>query len=127
VLSLTPFHLAQAPDELRLGWNVLWNGENGHAAGVSSKFDLPQIGQQHPTAARPCQSRKGVARDAPSRRETGSLRGSLEPLFDPGPGDDLVAVTEPHPRAQGAMLVPQAVELRVEAVDVGHDGRVVLG
>ena len=84
---------------------------------------MPQTDKQHPTPARPCQPRK---RGAGTRLPEGDYGRALEPLFDPRAGDDLVPVAEAHPGAQGAVLVPKPVELRVKAVDVSHDGRVVL-
>ena len=53
------------------------------------------------------------------------LRGALEPLFDPGAGDDRVPVAEPDSGAKGAVLVPEVVELRVDAADVRDDAGVV--
>ena len=57
------------------------------------------------------------------RRELG---GSLEPLFDPGSRDDLLAVAEAKPGSEGAVLVPEPVELRVKSVNVFLDLGVVL-
>jgi hypothetical protein len=37
------------------------------------------------------------------------LGRALETLFDPGPGDDVVAIAEAEFRLQRALLVPQAV------------------
>jgi hypothetical protein len=39
----------------------------------------------------------------------GCLSRALEALFDPSPGDDVVAVAEAEFRLQRALLVPQVV------------------
>src|ERR1700704_6578087 len=54
-----------------------------------------------------------------------SLGGPLQTFLDTGPGDDLLAIAEPHPRAEGAVLVPQPVELRVDAANLLTGLRVV--
>src|SRR5512142_588459 len=51
--------------------------------------------------------------------------GSLEPLFDPGAGDDLLTIAEPQPGTKGPMLVPEAVESFVDRADLGSHLRVV--
>ena len=47
-----------------------------------------------------------------------SGRDAFEALFDTRARDDLVAVAEAHAGAKGAVLAPEGVELRVEAVDL---------
>ncbi len=121
-LPLAPLHGTQTPRQLRLGRHLVRQRENGHAASFL-EFDLcrrpiTSIGRRRA----PVNPEKGGQGRA-CRRESGR---ALEPLFDPRAGNDLVPVAEAHPGAQGAVLVPKPVELRVEAVDVSHDGRVVL-
>jgi len=52
---------------------------------------------------------------------------SFEALFDAGAGDDRCAVAEAHTGPKGSMIVPEMVELRVEAADLLPDLGVVLG
>ena len=49
--------------------------------------------------------------------ERSGLGGSFEPLFDPRAGDDLVAIAEAQPGPEGAVLVPEAAEFRVQTMD----------
>ena len=56
-----------------------------------------------------------------------SLGRALQPLLDPGTGDDLRAVAEAQLRSDGSVVIPEAIQLRVEAADLLPDLRVVLG
>ena len=56
-----------------------------------------------------------------------SGRDALEPLLDTRARDDVVAATKAHAGADGAVLVPEGVELSVEATDLFTHREVVLG
>ena len=53
--------------------------------------------------------------------------GAFEALFDPGTGDDRRAIAEAHPGPKGSMVVPEVIQLRVEAADLLLDLGVELG
>ncbi len=55
------------------------------------------------------------------------LGRALQPLLDPRAGHDRGAVAEAQTGAEGAVLVPQTVELSVKSVDCFFDVGVVLG
>ena len=50
---------------------------------------------------------------------------ALQSLLDAGPGHDVVAVAEAEGCLEGALLVPQLLEARVETLELGGQGRVV--
>jgi hypothetical protein len=51
--------------------------------------------------------------------------GALEALFDPRPGDDVVAIAEAEGCFQRAFLVPEVVELSAEVLELRGRGWVV--
>src|SRR4051794_15953333 len=56
------------------------------------------------------------------------LGGALESLFDSRAGDDVVAVAKTESGFQRALLVPETVEVRAEALELGRNiGVVALG
>jgi len=56
---------------------------------------------------------------------TGRSGCALEPLFDSGAGYDRIAIAKPQPGSEGSMLVPQAIQSRVDLADVGPYLRVM--
>ena len=63
---------------------------------------------------------------APTFLRKSGVSELVEPLLDPRAGDDRIAVAEAHTGAEGTMFVPEAIELRVDRVDLGLDLGIVL-
>jgi len=60
-----------------------------------------------------------------SRGRFGLRCCALEALFVPGAGDDHIALAEPDTRSLGAVLVPQARDLRLDRGVLGYELRIV--
>ena len=93
----------------------------------SSNSICAQSDKQHPAAGAPCQPRKRGRGRALGGNQGGGPH-ALESFFDPRAGDNITPLTEAHPGAQGAVLVPKVGRAPRRGAWMSADGfRVVLG
>src|SRR5436190_635112 len=91
---------------------------------MSSAFE-PGISSQRMSAPG---GEGSIPRPGPTVRagsEEEPLGRALEALFDPGSGDDVVAVAEAELRLQRPLLVPELVEALAQTLELSSRGWVV--